>query len=196
MLKNFASTFTGRRNLISEVFKNVSYKLNLLNVDVELIDVVQIIIRHRILLYMSLSFVVLLKSGGTRLRSWLRHYATSRKVAGSSPDEVDFFNLPNPSSRIMALGSTRPLREMSTRHLPGVKDYQHIMLTTLPPSVNRLYRKCVSVDVSQLYGRPRPITGIALAYLYLTSNIKFFKTFPQLLLFPWAVYSSQLGNRI
>jgi hypothetical protein len=22
----------------------------------------------------------------------LRHYATSRKVAGSSPDEVDFFN--------------------------------------------------------------------------------------------------------
>jgi hypothetical protein len=24
--------------------------------------------------------------------SWLRHYATSRKVAGSSPDEVDFFN--------------------------------------------------------------------------------------------------------
>jgi hypothetical protein len=23
--------------------------------------------------------------------SWLRHYATSRKVAGSNPDEVDFF---------------------------------------------------------------------------------------------------------
>jgi hypothetical protein len=33
-----------------------------------------------------------------------RHYATSGKVAGSSPDEVDFFNLPNPSSRTMALG--------------------------------------------------------------------------------------------
>jgi hypothetical protein len=26
-------------------------------------------------------------------RSWLRHYATSRKVAGSSPDEVDFFSI-------------------------------------------------------------------------------------------------------
>jgi hypothetical protein len=25
-------------------------------------------------------------------RSWLRHYATSRKVAGSSPEEVDFFS--------------------------------------------------------------------------------------------------------
>jgi hypothetical protein len=34
----------------------------------------------------------------------LFHYATSRKVACSSPDEVDFFNLPNPSSRTMALG--------------------------------------------------------------------------------------------
>jgi hypothetical protein len=36
----------------------------------------------------------------------------------SSPDEVDFFNLPNPSSRTMALGSTQPLREMSTSNLP------------------------------------------------------------------------------
>jgi hypothetical protein len=26
---------------------------------------------------------------------------------GSSPDEVDIFNLPNPSSRTMALGSTQ-----------------------------------------------------------------------------------------
>jgi hypothetical protein len=48
-------------------------------------------------------------------RSWLRHYATSREVMGSSPDEVDFFNLPNPSSRTMALGPTQPLTEMSTR---------------------------------------------------------------------------------
>jgi hypothetical protein len=29
-----------------------------------------------------------------------------------------FFNLPNPSSRTMALGSTQPLTEMSTRNLP------------------------------------------------------------------------------
>jgi hypothetical protein len=34
---------------------------------------------------------------------------------------VDFFNLPNPSSRIMALWSTQPLTEMSTRKLPGGK---------------------------------------------------------------------------
>jgi hypothetical protein len=37
------------------------------------------------------------------------------------PDEVDFFNLPNPSSRTMALGSTQPLTEMSTRNLPEGK---------------------------------------------------------------------------
>jgi hypothetical protein len=35
------------------------------------------------------------------------------------PDEVDFFNLPNPSSRTVALGSTQPLTEMSTRNPPG-----------------------------------------------------------------------------
>jgi hypothetical protein len=58
---------------------------------------------------------------GMRWHSWLRHYATSRKVAGSNPDEVDFFNLPNPSSRTMALRSTQTLTEMSTRNLPGGK---------------------------------------------------------------------------
>jgi hypothetical protein len=37
------------------------------------------------------------------------------------PDEVDFFNLLNPSSRTMALASTQPLTEMSARNLPGGK---------------------------------------------------------------------------
>jgi hypothetical protein len=32
---------------------------------------------------------------------------------------VDFFNLPNPSSCIMALRLTQPLTETSTRNLPG-----------------------------------------------------------------------------
>jgi hypothetical protein len=41
---------------------------------------------------------------------------------GSIPDGViGFFNWPNPSSRTMALGSTQPLTEMSTRNLPGGK---------------------------------------------------------------------------
>jgi hypothetical protein len=37
------------------------------------------------------------------------------------PDDVHFFNLANPSSRTMALGSTQPLTEMSTRNLSGGK---------------------------------------------------------------------------
>jgi hypothetical protein len=37
-------------------------------------------------------------------------FILSRTVRGSIPDEViGFFNLPNPSSRTMALGSTQPL---------------------------------------------------------------------------------------
>jgi hypothetical protein len=39
------------------------------------------------------------------------------------PDEVDFFNLPNPSSRTMAL---------------GVKSGRRVGPTTLPPSMNRM----------------------------------------------------------
>jgi hypothetical protein len=38
------------------------------------------------------------------------------------PDEVDIFNLPNPSNRTMALGSTQPLTDTSTRNLPGGKE--------------------------------------------------------------------------
>ena len=56
-------------------------------------------------------------------RSWLRHCATSRKVAGSIPDGViGIFHWHNPSGRTMALGSTQPLTEMSTRNISwGVK---------------------------------------------------------------------------
>jgi hypothetical protein len=45
------------------------------------------------------------------------------KVADSIPDVIGFFNWPNPSSHTMALGSTQPLTEMSTRILPGGKGW-------------------------------------------------------------------------
>jgi hypothetical protein len=48
--------------------------------------------------------------------------ATSRKVAGLIPNEViGFFIWLNPFSRTVALGSTQPLTEMSTKNLPGAK---------------------------------------------------------------------------
>jgi hypothetical protein len=39
------------------------------------------------------------------------------------PDEVDFFNSLNPSSRTMDLGSTQLLKEMSTGNLPEGKKW-------------------------------------------------------------------------
>jgi len=55
---------------------------------------------------------------GTAVSQWLRCCATNRKVAGSIPDGViGIFHLHNPSDHTMALGSTQPLTEMSTRNI-------------------------------------------------------------------------------
>jgi hypothetical protein len=49
---------------------------------------------------------------GKQWRSWLRHCATSPKVAGSIPDRViGIFHSHNPFGRTMALGSAQPLKE-------------------------------------------------------------------------------------
>jgi hypothetical protein len=91
----------------------------------------------------------------------LRHYATSRKVAGLIPNEVDIFNLPNPSSRIMALESTQPVTEMNTKNLTGegggVKGYRRVRLTTFPPSVSRLSKQNAGASTSH---KPMGLHGL------------------------------------
>ena len=73
-----------------------------------------------VLIYMCVWYIY---EGGTQWRNWLRHCATSRKVTGLIPNSVTgIFNWHNPSSCTMALGSTQPLTEMSTRNISwGVK---------------------------------------------------------------------------
>jgi hypothetical protein len=57
-------------------------------------------------------------SGGKRWCSWLRHCATSRKVAVSIPEGITgIFHWHNSSARITFLGSTQPLREMTIRNI-------------------------------------------------------------------------------
>jgi hypothetical protein len=54
----------------------------------------------------------------TQWRSWIRHCATSRKVAVSIPDcIIGIFHWHNSSGRTMVMWLTQPLSEMSTRNI-------------------------------------------------------------------------------
>jgi hypothetical protein len=100
---------------------------------------------------------------------------TSLKVAGLIPDDViGFFSLPNPSSRTVVIGSTQPLTEMSTRISLRVKGGRRISLTTWPPSVRRILRKCGGFDYSQPYGTSRSLAGVALLFHYCTKGVRVF----------------------
>jgi hypothetical protein len=88
------------------------------------------------------------------------------------PDEVDFFNLPDPSNRTMALGSTQPLdRNEYQESSWGNKSGRHVGLTALPPSVSRMseyVRASTSHNPKGLHGLYRD------NFTYTTSKIALF----------------------
>ena len=66
----------------------------------------------------SLYCISVVRIWGTAVAQWSICCATNRKVAGSITDGViGIFHWHNPSDRTMALGSTQPLTEMSTRSI-------------------------------------------------------------------------------
>jgi hypothetical protein len=93
-----------------------------------------------------------------RRRSWLRHRYKIRKVAGSISEEVIeiFIDLFLPTA--MALGSNRPLREMSPRGIsPGGKGDRCLGLTTLQPSCADCLEILQALTSSSTKGLSRPV---------------------------------------
>ena len=91
--------------------------------------------------------------------SWLMHCATSRKVAGSISDGVTgIFRRHKPSGLTVALGSTHPPTELSTRNISwGGKGGRCLELITWPPSC----ADCLETWEPQTPGTLRVCSGLS-----------------------------------
>jgi hypothetical protein len=74
----------------------------------------------------------------------------------------------------MALGSTQPPTEMSTRNIPGGKGRPAPKADNFTAICEPIvWTKCGSLDVPLPYGPPWPVTGIALPYLVIIVSVHF-----------------------
>jgi hypothetical protein len=107
-------------------------------------------------------FRYLQKFWGPCWRSWLRHCATNRQVAASIPDGVSgFFHWHNPVGCTMALGSTQPLTEMSTRNISwGAKGGRLLRADNLTTFICRLSRNLGASTSWNPKGLSRPVMGL------------------------------------
>ena len=95
---------------------------------------------------------------GTRWRSWLRHCATSRKVAGSIPDGViGIFYCQNPSCPHYGTGvDLTSNRNEYQEYFLEFKGGRCEGLTTLPPSCADF----IEIWESQTHGKLRACSGL------------------------------------
>jgi hypothetical protein len=102
----------------------------------------------------------------TRLRTWLRRYATSQRVAGSNSDEViGAFQFTQSFKPHHGPGIDLASKRWVLRIFLGVKRGRHVWLTTLLSSMRRLSRQCGIPDVSQPVRPQWPVSGIAFRLL-------------------------------
>jgi hypothetical protein len=109
---------------------------------------------------------------GTQGRSWLRHCATSRKVADLIPDgAIGIFHWHNPSGRTMALGMTHPLTQISIRNISWGLRRPVLGADNLTIFMCRLSWNLGASTSWNPQGMSRPVQGL----LYL-SNLYRYKT--------------------
>jgi len=103
--------------------------------------------------------------------SWLRHCATSRKVACLLPYRViRIFHWHNPSSRTMALGLTLSLTEMSTRNISW-----RVSAYGWQPYHIHVQKSVLKSGSLNLLEPSRPVMG--LLYLYSWMCLRIFRLF-------------------